>query len=177
MPKSSVKQIEKDEKKILNELSKNANRSINDIAKTLGFSRQKVWRVIKNLENNNTIWGYIPVLDQKKLDRESYILLVKRTNIPSKDKVINQIVNRELVNEVSLIGIQVTNSCFTQGTYDWIICFNAHNIKVAKTFVEKFNKKYEGYVKETHLHQNIFPLVNSGITNPEIEKLKDFLKI
>ena len=177
MPKSSLKKIEQDENKILKELSKNATKSINDIAKSLGFSRQKVWRIVKNLEDNKTIWGYIPVLDQEKLDRKSYILLVKRTNIPSKDTVINQIVNRELVNEVSLIGIQVTNSFFTQGTFDWIICFNAPNIRVAKNFVERFNKKYEGYVKETHLHQNIFPLVCSGITNPEIEKLKDFLKI
>jgi DNA-binding Lrp family transcriptional regulator len=177
MPKSSLTQMEKDEKKILNELSKNATKSINEIAKSLGFSRQKVWRVIKKLEKNNTIWGYIPVLNQEKLDVENYTLLAKRTNIPSKDEVINKIVNRELVNEVSLIGVQVTNSFFTQGTYDWIICFNAPNIKVAKNFVEKFNQKYEGYVKETHLHQNIFPLVSSGITNPEIEKLKKFLKI
>ena len=44
MPKSSVKQIEKDEKKILNELSKNATKSINEIAKSLDFSRQKVWQ-------------------------------------------------------------------------------------------------------------------------------------
>ena len=42
MPKNSNEQIEQDEKKILHELSKNANKSINDIAKKLGFSRQKV---------------------------------------------------------------------------------------------------------------------------------------
>jgi len=49
MPKSSVKQIEQDEKRILDELTKNANKTINDIAETCGFSRQKVWRVIRNL--------------------------------------------------------------------------------------------------------------------------------
>jgi DNA-binding Lrp family transcriptional regulator len=42
MPKSSVKQIEQDERKILDELRKNANKSVNDIAETCGFSRQKV---------------------------------------------------------------------------------------------------------------------------------------
>jgi DNA-binding Lrp family transcriptional regulator len=49
MAKNSVEQIEQDEKRILEELAKNANKSINDIAKTCGFSRQTVWRVINNL--------------------------------------------------------------------------------------------------------------------------------
>ena len=82
MAKSSVKQIEQDEKKILEELSKNANKSINDIAKSCGFSRQKVWRVINNLEKNHTIWGYVAVVDEEKLDKKSYIILMKRTNKP-----------------------------------------------------------------------------------------------
>jgi DNA-binding Lrp family transcriptional regulator len=68
MAKSSVKQIELDEKRILDELAKNANKSINDIAEKCGFSRQKVWRVIHNLEKNHTIWGYVAVVDQEKLN-------------------------------------------------------------------------------------------------------------
>ena len=68
MAKNSIRQIEEDEKQILLELSKNANKSINEIAKTCGFSRQKVWRIIKNLEKNNTIWGYVAVIDEEKQD-------------------------------------------------------------------------------------------------------------
>src|SRR4030043_1629205 len=98
MAKSSVKQIEKDEKKILDELSKNANKSINDIAESCGFSRQKVWRVINNLEKNHTIWGYVAVVDEEKLDKKSYIMLVKRTNKPITQELVNRIVKRELAN-------------------------------------------------------------------------------
>ena len=74
MPKNSNEQIEKDEKKILKELRKNANKSINDIAKSLGFSRQKVWRIIKSLEKNNTIWGYSAILDEQKLGKKNLYL-------------------------------------------------------------------------------------------------------
>jgi len=56
MPKSSRKQIDNDEKKILRELQKNSKESIDKIAKKCGFSRQKVWRIIKRLEKNKTIW-------------------------------------------------------------------------------------------------------------------------
>ena len=123
MPKSSVKQIETDERKILEELSKNANKSINDIATSCGFSRQKVWRVINNLEKNHTIWGYVAVVDEEKLNKKCYIMLVKRTNKPITQKLVNQILNREFADRVKKMGIDITNSYYTHGNYDWVICF------------------------------------------------------
>jgi len=177
MPRNSLKQIEKDELRILGELRKKANKSINDIAETCGFSRQKVWRVIKNLEKNHTIWGYTAVIDEEKLDKKGYILLVKRTNKPTEKKLINQIVSRELVDEVKKIGIVLTNSFFTNGRFDWIMCFTANDVREAKGFVEIFNKLYEGYISETHLLENMFSAVNCGVTNPDIKKLNDFFKM
>ena len=72
MPKRSKKQIKIDETKILQELEKNANKSINEIANKCNFSRQKVWRTIKRLEKNNTIWGYVTIIDHEKQDLNSY---------------------------------------------------------------------------------------------------------
>ena len=177
MAKSSNKQIEKDEKKIIEELSKNANKSINDIAKTCGFSRQKVWRVINNLEKNHTIWGYVAVTDEEKLNKKGYMMLIKRTNKPVEDKLIDKIVNRQLENEAKSMGIKFTNSTFTHGYYDWVICFNATDIRTVKGFVENFNKIYQGYISEIHLLETMFPVLTFGVKNPEIKKLYNFLKI
>ena len=85
MAKNSIKQIEEDEKKVINELLKNANKSINEIAKICGFSRQKVWRIIKNLEKNHTIWGYTAIVDEEKQNLKNYILLIKRRSSASKN--------------------------------------------------------------------------------------------
>jgi len=52
MSKSSEEQIQIDERKIIDELRANSNKSINEIAEKLGFSRQKAWRIVKNLEKN-----------------------------------------------------------------------------------------------------------------------------
>jgi len=51
---------------VIEQLQRNSNESIDKIAKTCGFSRQKVWRIIKRLENNKTIWGYTAVPDKEK---------------------------------------------------------------------------------------------------------------
>ena len=66
MPKSSTHQIELDEIKVIEELQKNSKESIDNIAKKCGFSRQKVWRIIKRLEKNDTIWGYHAVISEDR---------------------------------------------------------------------------------------------------------------
>lgn len=177
MAKNSVKQIEKDERRILEELLKNANKSINEIAKTCSFSRQKVWRIIKNLEKNHTIWGYVAVVDEEKLDKKSYIILIKRTNKPLSQELIDKIVKREIVTKSKKSGIEVTNSIYTHGIYDWAICFNAVDIREAKGFVEEINKTFEGFISEIHLIEKMFSAASCGITNPEIKKLNNFFKL
>ena len=177
MAKNSVKQIEQDERKILNELRKNANKSINDIAEKCGFSRQKVWRVINNLEKNHTIWGYVAVVDEEKLDKKGYILLVKRSNKPISQEIKNHIISRDLTDEVDKIGITITDSYFTNGNFDWILCFTANDMREAKSFIEIFIKIYEEFISETYLIEKMFTAVSSEVTNPDIKKLDDFFKI
>jgi DNA-binding Lrp family transcriptional regulator len=63
MVKVSREQINKDEKKILAELQKDAQKGIDMLAKRCGFSRQKVWRIVKRLEKNRMIWGYTAIVD------------------------------------------------------------------------------------------------------------------
>ena len=57
MPKISKETRVKDERKVLEILQSNAKGSIDDIAKKCRFSRQKVWQIIKKLENEKAIWG------------------------------------------------------------------------------------------------------------------------
>jgi DNA-binding Lrp family transcriptional regulator len=177
MAKSSITQIKQDEKKIVEELLRNANRNINDIAKSCGFSRQKVWRVIKNLEKNKTIWGYVTVINQEKLGKKQYILIMKRSNKPFSKELINNIINRDLTKKLKNIDIELINSYYTNGSYDWVLCFNANNIIEAKSLVEELNKIYEEYVSEVYLLENMFSVICSGVKNPEIEKLDDFFKL
>ena len=174
MAKNSLKQIMEDEKKIIDQLSKNANKSINEIAKNCKFSRQKVWRMIKNLEKNNTIWGYTAVIDERKQDLKSYIVLVKRTSQPLTKNVVEKITKRELVKKSASSGIRVHNSIYTNGFYDWIICFSARDTRDAKRFVEDLNKLFEGYISEVQLLEELFATEKCGIQNPNLDELEQF---
>ncbi len=175
MAKSSKKQIYEDELKVIVELQKNGKENIGSIAKKCGCSRQKVWRIIKKLEEDKTIWGYAAVVNEEKQGLKSYMILIKRTTLPLDEKLADKIITRQLEKSASEIGIKIGHSMFTHGTFDWIICFKAKDTKHAKKFIEVINETYWGYIGELHLMETLFPIRKQGILNPEIEKLKEFL--
>ena len=78
MPKSSKAKVEADEMKVLMELRKNSRQSLNELAEKCGFSRQKVWRIVNDLEKNQTIWGYSAVIDEEKLGQKQFFILIKK---------------------------------------------------------------------------------------------------
>jgi len=174
MAKSSKEQIDADEKKVLHELQKNSKESIDTIAKKCGFSRQKVWRIIKRLEKNKTIWGYNAIVDYEKLDLKHYLILIKKSIKPV-EETANTIITRELERKAAEIGVTIHASHYLHGLYDWQICFTAENIAKAKQFCEKIKTLYFPIIKELELLEIIFAVKEGHIENPDVEKLKSFL--
>ena len=175
MSRVSKEQIEKDEKKVLRELERNANESIDKIAKKCGFSRQKVWRIIKNLEKNHTIWGYSAITDDEKRDLKNFIVLIKKTTQPIDEVLAEKIIVRKIEDLVPTNKVRIEDSLYTHGAYDWIITFSAENIKQAKKFCETLNNFYQGHIGDLQLLETMFPIRRKGILNPEASKLKEFV--
>jgi DNA-binding Lrp family transcriptional regulator len=174
MVKRSKKQIDQDEKKVIMELQKNAKESIDRIAKKCGFSRQKVWRIIKRLEKNKTIWGYYAVADDDKLNVNSYLVLLKKTTQPV-EKLADIIISRDIETKAKSIGVSIDSSNYLHGSFDWEICFSAKDIKQAKKFCELLNRTYKNYIQELHLLERIFTVKRCGLHNPNLTKLKEFV--
>jgi DNA-binding Lrp family transcriptional regulator len=175
MAKSSRKQIDQDEKRVIEQLQRNSNESIDKIAKTCGFSRQKVWRIIKRLENNKTIWGYTAIPDKEKQGVRHYIMLIKRSNEPI-STVLGDVIDGFKKYAGKNLGIFVQTACMLHGEYDMMLCFTAKDIGVAKRFTEFINKKYSTYIGEIMMLEDIFSIKISGMMNPKVDDLKEFFK-
>jgi DNA-binding Lrp family transcriptional regulator len=175
MAKSSKKQIDQDEKKVIEQLQRNSNESIDKIAKICGFSRQKVWRIIKRLENNKTIWGYTAVPDKEKQGVRHYIMLIKRSNEPA-SAIITELIDGFKKTTGKNLGIFAQTVCILHGEYDVLLCFTAKDISVAKRFIEFINKKYSAYIRDVLLMEDIFSIRLCGMMNPKIDELKEFFK-
>ena len=175
MPKNSREQIDEDEKKILQELQRNGKSSIDSIAKKGGFSRQKVWRIIKRLENNKTIWGYCAIVDDEKIDLNYYTALFKRSIIPLDEKMHKEISKEKLDNHFPETNVTVEDVLYVNGKYDWIITFTAPGMKGMKMFCEKLMRKFGEYITEYEILETIIPIRKKGIKNPSAEQQCIFL--
>ena len=175
MSKSSRDQIYKDEKKILSELVKNSNEKIETIAKHCGFSRQKTWRFIKQLETKGLIWGYTAIFNEEKIGRMHFILMVKRTTKQIEEKTVDKIVSRKLENLVEEFGITIESSSYVHGEYDWVLTFTAEDIKQAKKFSDSLVALHPGVIEKVTIMQTLMFIRKHYILNPEKMKLKDFL--
>jgi len=175
MSKSSRDQIYKDEKKILSELVKNSNEKIETIAKHCGFSRQKTWRFIKQLEAKGLIWGYTAIFNEEKIGCMHFILMVKRTTKQIEEKTVDKIVSRKLEDLVAELGITIESSSYVHGEYDWILTFTAEDIKQAKKFSDSIVALHPGVIEKITIMQTLMFIRKHYILNPEKMKLKEFL--
>ncbi len=172
MAKTSKKQIDKDEKRILAELERNSNESLDRMAKQLKFSRQKIWRFIKNLDKNKAIWGYTAIVDNERRSLTEYVLMLKRSSKPMDEKTLDSFTSFQLQDT---LGVTIESLYFVHGEYDWILSFTAPDIKIAKRFHETLLATFPGVFARVNLLETLVAVRNHHIVNPNVKKLKEFL--
>lgn len=172
MAKTSKKQIDKDEKKILMELERNSNESLDVMAKRLKFSRQKIWRFIRHLEKSKAIWGYTAIVDNERRALNGYVLMLKRSSKLMDEKTLDEFASCQS-EETS--GVTIESLSYMHGEYDWIMSFTVPDIKVAKRFHETLLTVFPGVFERGNLMETIIAVRDHHIMNPNAKKLKEFL--
>ena len=175
MAKTSKQQIEVDERKVIDQLQKNCMENLDVFAKKCGFSRQKVWRIIKNLERDKIVWGYTAVVDPEMLKKKHYMLLMKRNTQKINQKIVDILLSREFESVVTKLGITIETSSYVHGEYDWIATFLAPDIIHAKKFSELVKTTYPDTFQDIDLVETLFDIKRQYIFNPDTHKLKDII--
>jgi DNA-binding Lrp family transcriptional regulator len=175
MSKSSKDQMDQDEKKVLSELVKNANKNIETIAKLCGFSKQKTWRIIKRLESKELIWGYTVIFNEEKMGLKHFTLMVKRSMKTLNETTVNIIVSRKLEDLIKEIGITIESSSYVHGDYDWVLTFTAKDIIQAKKFSDSLVLLHPGVIENITIMETLIFIKKHYILNPEKSRLKEFL--
>jgi DNA-binding Lrp family transcriptional regulator len=175
MSKSSREQIDKDEIKLLSELIKNSNESIESIAKHCGFSRQKTWRFIKQLEAKDLIWGYTAIFNEEKIGLIHFMIMIKRTTKNLEKVTADRIISRKVEDIATGLGIAIESSFYVHGEYDWILTFTAEDIRQAIKFSDSLIALHPGVIEKITIMQTLMFIRKQYILNPDKAKLKEFL--
>ncbi len=161
--------------KILAELRKNSNEHIDIIAKNCGVSKQKVSRIIKQMEKDQMIWGYTAVFDENKIGLNHFILMLKRTSKQLKEEAIDRIISRRAEDLLIELGGTIESSAYVHGDYDWVVTFAAENIVRAKKYCDTLIQLHPGEIEKVTLLQTMMFIKKQYVLNPDRKKLKDFL--
>ena len=175
MPKSSLTRLIEDEEKILEILEIDAQASIDDIAKKCGFSRQKVWRIIKKLEEEKTIWGYTAIVEQERYNLKHFTMLMKRNTNPFDQEIIQEILNTRLDDLLESSIIKMEHIEYIHGSYDALLSFYAPDLISAKKFSDRFKERFYKYIASVDLLEGIFFIRNQRLRNPNIKKILQYL--
>lgn len=175
MVKRSQKQQDEDKKKVVDELQSNAREELDTIAKHCGFSRQKVWRIIKELETEGSVWGYTAIADLDKRDSFQFTILIKKTSKPLDTKIVDAIDSITLEEFVSEMGIAIESSYFVHGNYDWLISVIAKDIKQVRKFCEELYKAFPGVIEKIEILQTLYAVRKHYIFNPDRKKLHELI--
>ncbi len=168
----------KDELHVLNFLEQHAKESIDEIAKRCNFSRQKVWRIIKHLEEDHIIWGYAAITSEEKKNLKHFVLLLKRTMLPFDEATKKEVIQENLADllpDTIRNLIEIENIYFTHGRYDSVVTFYAPNLVAAKKVQDAISQNLNKYFDEYLLLETLFPVRKQGLKNPKIKVLADYL--
>jgi DNA-binding Lrp family transcriptional regulator len=172
--KNSKETMLEDEIKVLSVLEQHAKESVDEIAKRCGFSRQKVWRIIKNLEENKIIWGYSAIADGTLRDLKHFVLLVKRSIAPFDGSFKKEVVFEKIDDNLPE-SVKIENIYLTHGNYDMVFTFYAPNLIAAKNFINAGFSRYSKYIREYLLLETLIPIRKKGLKNPHIKELIEYL--
>jgi len=159
---------------VIDALIEDPTKSVKVIAEKLGVYRQKVWREKTQLENHDVIWGYTAIVDESKINRVLYLIMMKLK--PMNRETANLIISRISKHEYTKQGIRLLNVLYVNGEYDWIVMFSAPNHATARKYYDSLRVIYDERLleKPSIVHVNL-ALIREGKDNPGYRELHDFV--
>ena len=174
MPKSTKESKKADTLCVINSLEKDAKKSIDEISKKCGFSRQKVWRIITELEKEKLIWGYTAVVDESVKQKKHFTVLVKKKPAAIKNDLLQEIIYKK-IDDIHTDLVTIENIYYTHGICDWIFTFYAVDLYAAKKFTQALFNRFNYCVKEYTIIETLFPVRKQGMKNPRIKELAEYI--
>jgi DNA-binding Lrp family transcriptional regulator len=160
--------------KILNELLRDPTRSLEEIARSCGSYRQKVWREKRKLEDMEAIWGYTAVVDENVIDWKSFILLIKLKPLTADQARL--LIKRHLTNAPGELNIRLMDTYYLNGKYDLLVIFAAPNWMTARKYYDSIRLEYDRYLEDRpEIIDVAFSMIRWGKVNPNVNKLKEFI--
>ncbi|MHC1680508.1 MAG: hypothetical protein AB9860_04560 [Methanomassiliicoccales archaeon] len=175
---ASNDQIRIDEKRVANELLKNPSQDLAALSNKLGFSKQKVWRIVHDLEQNGAIFAHAAVLNPKIMGKRSFIIMFERSFKGADKNLMEQMTVHPIIEEMEKEGIHavVEDSYYLNGVYDWVIFITVDEHKDLLRFMGLWRMHYGEYFSRVVQSEVMFVTNRNSIFNPKLDDITEILR-
>lgn len=175
MAKNSKKNLQKSKEKILSLMKNDGTMSDFSISQKLECSRQKIWRIRRELEQDGIIWGYSIIINQKKRNRKDFIILLKRSEKIMNEKCANSLIFDEFHDLIENGDIEIETIMCLYGVFDLMLIVNAPNVFSVKSFISDIKGSWSDYFEKIVMLESLEILKKNYIKNPNLSEEKDVL--
>jgi len=174
---TSRQQMETDEKKIGLELLKDPTLDATAIAKKLGLSKQKVWRVIKKMEEKGAIMARPACLNARKMGKRTFLLLFERTSRSIDKRFVDLLLPPLIIEEMVREGTNavVEESYYLNGVHDWAIIITVDQHKDLLRWLEAWRHDYGEYFSKISQSEIMWIHQRNSILNKDKKELSDVM--
>jgi len=163
-------QKEKRKHEVLHHLLQDPTQGTNKIAQKTGMNRRTIFQVQKDLQEDQTIWGYTTVVDEKKLKRVVYLLQFKTK--PLTTEFADIIFKRLTTHEPEKHGVRILDVGYVNGLYDVLIMYSAPDHETARQYFETLRVIYKDHFLDEPLVSQINSyFVKNGKLNPRLKRV------
>ena len=161
---------------MLDHLVEDPTRSVRQTSEDLHANRQRIWRNRRAMEEENVIWGYTTVVDEVKLGRVLYLVMMKLR--PMDRDLVSLIIERLRTGAPHKQDIRLVNLLYVNGEYDLIAMFSAPDHVTARRYYDSLRVSYDGFLLAKPVIADVnFILIRNGKMNPELSRLEDFIPV
>ncbi len=169
--------MEKDEERIGHELLKDPTLDAVAIAEKLGLSKQKVWRVLKKMEENGVILSHPASLNAMKMRKRTFLLLFERSSRSIDSRFLELLLHPYIIDELEKEGIKavVEESYYLNGVHDWAIIITVEEHRDLLKWIELWRRDYGEYYSKISQSEIMWIHQRNSILNNDRKELTDVM--
>jgi len=163
-------QKEKRKQELLHHLLEDPTQGTNKIAQKTRMNRRTIFQMQKDLEEDQAIWGYTTVLNERKLKRVVYLLQFKTK--PFTKEFADLIFKRLTTHEPEKHGVRMLDICYANSVYDVLVIYSAPSHEIARQYFEVLRAVYrDHFLNEPLVSQINNYFVKNGKLNPNLKRI------
>ena len=178
MPRASKKQNEIDQNNVMDVLLRDPLCTVDSIAEKCSLSTQQVYRILRDFEEKEIIYGKPMMINLEKVGKKRFIIMAKRSGTaPDTNSLDFSLHTVEMLKKIrgNKLDIIPEDDYTCSGAYDMVTVFLADSSLDALMYLDLLRSVSNNYFSRFDLSEVMYTTRKCMVPTPEIRSFVDYI--